>query len=223
MRQDRLLFGLIGVIIGLIAGMLIVKRSPTTPIPTQAPTKTVVQQMEPQKTVPNSPAPHPTPAAPSQPQQQQSLPEGHPRIEGQSIKEQIAAMEEKVKKDPHNQTALVALGNLNADSGNMPKAAEWYTKAVANEPQNVGLITDLGTCYLQMRDFDKASEQYSKALAIDPNHYQTLINMGILYMATGEKSKAADTWEKVVTLYPNDPRAPQLKGAIQKIRAGQKP
>ncbi len=114
------------------------------------------------------------------------------------------------------------MGNLNADSGNIPKAAGWYLKALANDPNNVGLITDLGTCYLQMQDFDQAFEYYHKSLSIDPNHYQTLVNLGILYMSTGEKQKAADTWEKVITLYPNDSRSAMLKNAIQKIRTGEK-
>src|SRR4029078_5964078 len=102
----------------------------------------------------------------SQPEQQQKLPNGHPPV-NESILNQIAQQEEILKREPENQSAIVAMANLYYDLKKHHEAKKWYEKALVKEPDNINLITDAGTSYLALNNFDKAVSYYQKALSID--------------------------------------------------------
>jgi tetratricopeptide (TPR) repeat protein len=194
MKKDNLVFALIGIIIGIIGGVFLANQSSQT-----------IQH----------------PAAPAQQSTVQSeqgqLPEGHPQID-QAILTQIAEQKEILQRDPENQTAIIALANLNYDLNNHAEATQWFEKALLKDPNNINLITDMGTSYLQIQNIEKAVECYKKSLAIDPKHYQTLMNLGIAKMTAGDKNGAAEAWEKLIAYYPQDPNIGMLKDAIQKMR-----
>lgn len=145
------------------------------------------------------------------------LPPGHPAINNDSLKAEIAAEEEALKKDPENLQIIIALGNLNFDAKEYQTASKYYERALAKDPKNVGLSTDLGTCYLSLNQVDQAIARYNESLAIDPHHFQTLLNLGVAKMTLGDKKGAAETWQKVVQLYPDNPQVPMIKDAISKL------
>jgi len=207
MKKENMVFGLGGMVIGIIIGVLIANQGAIK-----------MQTAQPAVQTANVST---TGNAQQQPEQQQELPKGHPPIDTQSMQNEIAVQMEVLKKDPENQKAIVAIANLYYDSKNPGEAAKWYEKAVAKDPQNISLITDLGTSYLQLQDFDKAMECYNKSLLINPKHYQTLMNVGIARMAMGDKQGAAEAWEKLVTFYPNDPNTQMIKNALQEMRGKQ--
>ncbi|HSP05559.1 MAG TPA: tetratricopeptide repeat protein [Acidobacteriota bacterium] len=210
MSKDNLVFLFGGVIVGIIAGVILANYSAGSrqvPVPA-APAASMVQQQPAQQT-----------AGPLMPgQQQQQLPEGHPPINEDTMKQEITRNEDILKKDPENQDATVALGNLYFDMQQFDKAMGYYQKAVARDAKNVNLITDLGTCYLRTNDYGKALELYNRSLGIDPNHFQTLMNLGIARMATGDRKGAAEAWEKVIQLYPDNPEAATLRDAVKKLK-----
>ena len=200
MTKDNLIFGLAGMVIGVIVGVLLVfsgTRQVSAPVPPQ------------QMAAPGNAG------APDQGQ----LPEGHPPVNESALKEQIAAQQEILKKDPENQEATVSLANLNFDLKNYQEAIQWYEKAVQRQPSNINLITDLGTSHMWMGNYDKAIELYNKSLSIDPKHMQTLMNYGIVRMSMGDRAGAAEMWEKVLTYYPQHPEAEMLKQAVTKLRS----
>src|SRR3990172_9783352 len=118
MTKDNLVFGLAGVVVGIIAGVFLANYSAA---PRQAP-----------------PAVPQTSANPQQPptvSSRSELPEGHPPVDQTSLKQQIAQQEDILKGDPDNQQATVALGNLNFDMKNYQEAAGWYEKALKRDPK----------------------------------------------------------------------------------------
>lgn len=204
MTKENVVYGLAGVVVGIIIGALIFSYS-TGPRYAVPPGNVQASVSEPDgNTVPKG-----------------QLPEGHPPI-SEALRPEIEAQQRILSKDPNNQTALVTLANLNFDMKNFQEAAPYYEKAIRKDPTNVGLITDLGTCFLSLNQTDKAIEYYSKSLAIEPNHYQTLMNMGIARMNQGDKDGAAQAWEKLVTLYPNTPNVQMVKDAITRLRGQEK-
>ncbi|HSP05961.1 MAG TPA: tetratricopeptide repeat protein [Acidobacteriota bacterium] len=210
MNKDNLVFLFGGVIVGIIVGVIIANYSAGSrqvPIMT-APAASVAEQ-QPQQQTGGGMMPG---------QQQQQLPEGHPPINEETMKQEISRNVDILKKDPENQDANVALGNLYSDLQQFDKAMPYYEKAVARDQKNVNLITDLGTCYLRTNDFGKALELYNRSLSIDPNHFQTLMNLGIARMASGDRKGAAEAWEKVIQLYPDNPEAAQLRDAVKKLK-----
>lgn len=197
MKKDNLVFVLGGLVIGIIIGVLVANQTPQQIQTPQMPAQQAVAQ----------------PAG-----QQEKLPEGHPPIDG-TLLTQIAQQQEILKRDPENQAAIIALGNLNFDMKNHQEAVKWYQKAIQKDPNNINLLTDCGTSYLELQQFDKAFEHYKKSLSINPKHFQTLMNLGIAKMATGDKAGAADAWEKLISYYPNDPNIGMIKEALQQMKA----
>jgi tetratricopeptide (TPR) repeat protein len=211
MTKDNLVYALGGVIVGIILGVVIANFSsggrmqagfsqPMTQ--TQQQTPAPMQQSESGSAIPA----------------QGELPEGHPPVDENALRDQLVKQEAVLKNDPNNQDALVSAGNLNFDLKNYQKAAEYYDHAVKNDSNNVNLITDLGSCWLWMNQPDKAIEYYDRSLKIDPKHFQTLMNLGIARMSSGNKAGAAEAWEKLVSYYPDHPEAPMLRDAIKRLR-----
>ena len=203
MTKTNLVFGMIGVIAGIIIGVFIGNA-------TVGPKQVVV-----------APAPQGAPMAQPQQQvqQQQQLPEGHPPINQAELQTELAQNQAILMKDPENQAALVNAANLSYDLKVYPQAISYYEKALIKDPKNMNLITDLGTSYFYSKQPEKAIEMYNRSLAIDSKHLQSLMNMGVVKMSIGDHAGAADVWEKAVTYYPDIPEAAEMKATIQKLRS----
>ncbi len=202
--KDNLVFGLAGMVLGIIIGVVLVNAS--------SPRMIAANPVE-------MPAPPPEQRGTATPPGQEALPEGHPPVDAEAMNQQIAKQLEVVNKDPENQKEILALANLNFDAKHYDDALKWYEKARNKDPKNVDIITDLGSCYLWLNQSQKAIEYYDQSLAIDPKHFQTLMNLGIARMSMGDRAGAAEAWEKVVTLYPEHPETPMLRDAIQRLRS----
>jgi tetratricopeptide (TPR) repeat protein len=203
MTKDNLIFGLAGMVVGVIIGVVLMNSS----APRQAGAIAPVQQQAVTSSSPASTSP-----------EQGQLPEGHPRVDEAALKQRLAEQKEVLKKDPNNQDATISIANVNFDLKNYQEAIQWYEKALQRDSSNINLITDLGTSHMWMGNYDKAIELYNKSLSMDPKHLQSLMNMGIVRMSTGDRAGAAEMWEKVLTYYPNHPEADMLKQAVAKLR-----
>ncbi len=194
MNKNNLVFGLCGVIIGIILGVFLAAQS-VQRVQSVAP-------MNQQITAQSS---------------EQEMTEGQPQI-NEAMLSQIAEQEQILRRDPENQSAIISLANLHFDVNNHSQATQWYEKALQKDPNNINLITDLGTSYLQLQNVEKSLEMYKKALSIDPKHHQTLMNLGIARMTAGDNAGAAEAWEKLIVYYPEDPNVEKLKDAVQKMK-----
>jgi tetratricopeptide (TPR) repeat protein len=206
-QKDNLLYGLAGIVVGIIAGVVIAGQS-TVPRNFSSDQQQVVQ----------------TASAPVQQQQQQQaqqqLPEGHPPIDTDAMKKQLETNKGILEKDPENQVALVTAANLSSDLKDYPQAIGYYEKALKKDPKNTNLLTDLGTAYFYSNNANKALQIYNQSLSIDPKHFQTLMNIGIVKMSMGDHKGAAESWDKVITLYPDSPEAQQLKEMVRRVKEG---
>ncbi|HSP07576.1 MAG TPA: tetratricopeptide repeat protein [Acidobacteriota bacterium] len=206
MTKTNLVYGMIGVIVGIILGAFIGSASLGP--------KQVAVASTPQVAPMTQQA-----AQPQQPTQQQQLPEGHPPINQAELQTELAQLQATLMKNPENQEALVSAANLSYDLQNYPQAVSYYEKALKKDPQNLSLMTDLGTSYYYSRQPDKAIEMYNRSLSIDPKHLQSLMNMGVVKMSIGDHAGAAEAWEKAVTYHPDMPKATEMKETIKKLRA----
>ncbi len=202
MTKDNVVFGLGGVILGIIVGVLIVNLSTRPEVSPQFASQAPFASSQAQAAAP--------PAG--------ELPEGHPPINTEALEQEIAAKKAILEKDPNNQEAIIDIANSTFDLKKYEEASRWYSKALDKDPRNVNLITDLGSCYLWLKQPEKAIEYYNQSLAIDANHFQTLMNLGIARMSTGNRAGAAEAWEKIVSLYPDNPDTPMLRDAVKKLR-----
>jgi tetratricopeptide (TPR) repeat protein len=117
---------------------------------------------------------------------------------------------------PDNLEPVVALGNINYDTGNYQAAEKWYTAALAKTPDDINVRTDLGLTFLLRNppDNERALAEFRRSLSIDPKHEPTLQNMVVALTRKGDKTEARATLAKLESLNPANPALPQLRSGL---------
>ncbi|HYJ48258.1 MAG TPA: tetratricopeptide repeat protein [Pyrinomonadaceae bacterium] len=237
MNKDNILFGVIGLLLGLIIGFVfannINQRGPTAVF---------------------------TPGAQQQPNQ--ALPPDHPAVPGgggaggaqggpdmQAVQEAINLAKTETNNfdaqmkaadytyqiqryddaiqfltranqlKPDSYEAVVNLGNVNFDAGRYQEAEKWYTAALKTKPDDVNVRTDLGlTFYFRTPpDVDRAIKEYRASLAIDPNHVQTLQNLVVALTKKGDAAEARAALTKLEGVSPNNPAVARLRSDLEAL------
>ncbi len=174
MSSKRLSFGIVGVLIGFVAGFFVsrapVESGPTLPVDEGPPA-----------------------------QAQSSLPEDHPSPE---FIGQLQALQRHAEEHPQDSQARIALGNAFYDMGRFDAAIRWYEEAVARGDQDPNVITDLGTSYFYSGNTAKAVELFHRSLAIEKDHPQTLQNLGWVQFQSQNHEAAIEAWEQLIQAHP---------------------
>lgn len=230
MNKDNFLYGIIGLLAGLIIGYAAttaINRS--SPIVAQKPAGT---------------------AAPSA-----SVPADHPPMGGEGaaaggMRGDIAATLEKARTSPtdfdaqmkagalyyqvkrypqaleHFERAqkvkpnefevLVSLGNVTFDLQRYQEAAGWYDKALKLRPNDVNLRTDLGLSYYlrEPKDLDRAIASYRASLGYDPRHEQTLQNLITALIDKGDLAGARNYLSQLERVNSNNAALPQFRARL---------
>lgn len=238
MTKDNILFGIVGLLLGLIIGFIA--------------TNSINQQAL-------------VNAAPAGMKQTGNLPEGHPDInngvmtspdqQNAASMPQVQAAVELAKNNPNNFEAqlkaaemyyqisrfddainflkqanqlkpddyetIVNLANANFDGSHFEEAEKWYSAALVKKADDVNVRTDLGLTFL-FRDppnYDRGIQEFERSLATDPNHVQTLQNLTVAYTKKGDAAKAKATLAKLESLDPKNEAIAKLRGDIEKMGA----
>ncbi len=137
---------------------------------------------------------------------------------------QIKTLQEIVKKDPKNLSALVELGNLYFDTNQPKEAIEAYSRYLAVKPDNADVRTDMGIMYRKLGQFDRAIEEFRKAAQSDPKHANSRYNIGLVLLHDkGDMKGAIKAWEDYLKVDPNSQRGQRIKAQIEKMKTMQLP
>lgn len=224
MNRDRLSFGIIGLIVGLILGFMFansVNRSTSTSAEAGPPALTSGSN-------PALPPNHPPISDSEETSQTGALPEVTAAIEKarrspgdfeaqmtagdlyyqiQRFEGAIEFYEKASKLQPDADEPLIKLGNTYFDSEEYENAARSYGAILKRTPNDVNVRTDLGlTFYLRTpRDIDRAIKEYTTSLDIKPDHEVTLQNLAIAYDEKGDAPNLQKTLDKLSQVNPNNP------------------
>jgi len=237
MTKDNILFGIIGLLAGLIIGFF------------------VTNSINKQQGVGMAATTTPPTAANAQ------LPAGHPEVPGGTGGQQSAmgvpevqAAIEKARAEPDNFDAqvraadlfnqiqrfdgaieylkranqlkpddydvVVHLGNSNFDSEKYEEAERWYTQALSKKPDDVDVRTDLGLVFM-FRDpvnYDRAIQEFKRSLEYKPDHPQTLQNLTVAYTKKGDAANASATLAKLESVDKTNPSISKLRSDIEAIK-----
>ena len=228
MNKENLMFGIIGLLVGLIIGFMFAN-SVNQSAMINAPGGFANQG-------PNAAA---NPAVPAS---GQNLPEVQAAIdvarkEKDNFEAQIKAAElytqiqrydgavEFLKRanelKPDNYEVIVQLGNSYFDSKQYLEAEKWYAAALAKKADDVNVRTDMGLTFMfrAPSDYDRAIKEFNQSLAVNPKHTQTLQNLTVAYTKKGDAEKAKSTLARLETEDPTNSALAQLRGDVQKIEA----
>ncbi len=124
--------------------------------------------------------------------------------------------ERAVKIKPGDYDLMVKLGNTTFDLQRYEDAARWYEQALKIKPSDVTVRMDLGlTYYLRSpHDFERAVKIFQAALRYDPRHEKTLQNLAQVLIEKGDKAAATNTLKRLEEVNPNNPAVAQLRARL---------
>lgn len=127
------------------------------------------------------------------------------------------------KIKPEEREVIVHLGNANFDADKYEEAEKWYTAALGKKADDINVRTDLGLTFMfrKQPNYDRAVQEFTRSLEIDPNHTQTLQNLTVAYTKKNDAAKASATLAKLEQIDAANTSIAKLKDDIQKI--GTKP
>lgn len=130
--------------------------------------------------------------------------------------EALKFYETAVKIKPNDHDLLVRLGDTTFDLQRYEDAAKWYEQALKLKSNDATVRMDLGlTYYLRSpRDLERAIENYRTALKSDPRHEKTLQNLTQALIDKGDKAAAATTLKQLEQINPGNPAIAQFRSRL---------
>jgi cytochrome c-type biogenesis protein CcmH len=131
----------------------------------------------------------------------------------------IAALETRLNQNPRDLEALVGLGRIYLQTGQMPKAIELYKRALEVDSNNVSALSGMAMILAQAGHSDQALTLFDRALAINPQIPMALLFKGrILYEDKRDYDGAIANWEQFLNMMPQGGPAEVVRGWIEEAR-----
>ena len=130
--------------------------------------------------------------------------------------EKAAEFYEKAQKIKPNDFGILAkIGNTYFDAEQFEKAQKWYEQALAQK-EDLSVRTDLGITFVQQAnpDYERAVKEFETSLKTNPNHETTLYNLGAAYFKKGDADKAREILTKLEQINPNGDLTKKLREMI---------
>jgi tetratricopeptide (TPR) repeat protein len=126
------------------------------------------------------------------------------RIKGFDKAAQYYEKASRLKPDDYD--TIVKIGNAYYDGGKFEQAEKWYLQALAKNPDDVNVRTDLGVTFVERAnpDLDRAIQEFRGSLKRNPNHEQTLNNLAIALSRKGDTVGLQETLAQLEKINPNN-------------------
>ncbi len=191
MNRENLLFAVIGLLGGFIAGYVMHEQMAAVQ-PTLRPAGATG-----------------APQAASGP----SAPQGMP------AQAEIQRLRARLEADPNDTSALLELANLNFDIQNWSRARELYEKLLGLKPNDPDVLTDLGICLRAQGDFQGALARFRAAQALSASHWHSRFNeIVVLAFDLKDLDLAQQKLAALEKVAPGDANLERLSAEIQKLR-----
>lgn len=130
------------------------------------------------------------------------------------VLQELTTMRARLKANPNDLAALVALAAMYFDAGKFDQAASYDRRALALDPGNPDVRTDYATALHQTGHDLDALAQIDTVLAKRPAFAPALFNRGVILASIGRRTDAVAAFEHFVAAAPNDPRVPDARNSI---------
>ena len=133
-----------------------------------------------------------------------------------------ALCEQALAIDPNNVHALTVLGQKflnpaliglsNDPKGDIERADELVSKALALDPDEVWAHTQKGWILAARGHNDEAAAECERALALDPSFADADVGLGWVHLRLGEFDKSVESFDKAIRVSPYDRGVPYWSG-----------
>jgi cytochrome c-type biogenesis protein CcmH len=145
----------------------------------------------------------------------------------QGVEEMVAALDQRLQKDPDDVEGWKMLGRSYVQLENYPKAIAALERAVElQSPADAQTLAELGEALLIVEGADRSartSQVFEAALAVNPNNPMALFYGGVIASERGDNALAADRWEALLGLSPPVEIQDVLHARIAEWRGEEKP
>jgi Flp pilus assembly protein TadD len=125
-----------------------------------------------------------------------------------------AWMENRLRKDPSDHTALYNLAAVDMNEGEYRSAAGLFQQALDRDSDDALTRTALAAALDGAGDWKQAEAEYEKALAIDPANANARFDLGQLETRHEDFAAAETNFRRLLTDNPNDAGAHAALGAV---------
>ncbi len=228
--QKNILFGIVGLIVGLSVGFFAANKinrsaiSPQNITQTQTNPSFINQQIESSDIKEQQPQGRPLPEVSEKLEKARNEPNNFDaQLEAANLYVKIRTLDKAQeffnraeKLNPSEYEKIVRLGNGFFDFGNFEKAEQWYELALAKKPDDVNVRTDLGVTFVEREkpDLERAVKEFQTSLQKNPNHEPTLYNLGIAYLKKGDFEKVQETLKQLEATHEQSSLAKRLRQII---------
>ena len=209
MDRDKILFTVIGLLAGFIAGYVAHEfMAARQPPPGWAAERAGSPAQSAGRRGVGVPAPGPSPPAPG-------------ATGGQPAMEQVQQLAAHVRDNPDDARAIRQLANLNYDISNWQRAAELYSRYLELEGGDSDVMTDLGVTYRFMGKPQQALEQFRAVREQTPEHWQARYNeVLVLAVDLNDLPAANAALDELVSMQPENPQVTRLAAEVKKRTEG---
>ena len=118
-----------------------------------------------------------------------------------------------VELNPANTQAHVVLANAYFDSQRFADAERHYAKVLELDPKNVNARTDLGATFVErpQPDLNRAISEFRSALEIDPKSLPTIYYLGIAHLRKGDRGEAEKMLAELEKIGPQSELVSRLR------------
>ena len=125
-----------------------------------------------------------------------------------------AWMENRLRKDPTDPTALFNLASIDMTSNDFTAAAGLYRKALAARPEDVRTTTALASALNESGDWQQAQTQLRSAVAHDATYPDARFDLAVIDLHHGEYSQAEEQLRAFLATRPDDASAHTGLGSV---------
>jgi tetratricopeptide (TPR) repeat protein len=130
--------------------------------------------------------------------------------------EAIDAYHRVLSANPAHVDALINLGMLSYDGGDLEKAADCFRRAAALEEENAVAQFNLGSVLEEMGELEEARQHLRLAVRLDARYADAHYNLAFVCEKLSARAEARQHWQLYVEL---DPGSPWCEYARQRLAA----
>jgi tetratricopeptide (TPR) repeat protein len=119
--------------------------------------------------------------------------------------EAVDAYERVLASNPNHVDALINLGMLSYDGGDLEKAVACFRRAVGLEDDNAVARFNLGSVLEEMGELEEARQHLRLAVRLDVKYADAHYNLAFVCEKLGATAEAREHWQRYVELDPGSP------------------
>jgi Flp pilus assembly protein TadD len=134
---------------------------------------------------------------------------------------EVTALREAIERDPNDADAILRLANLSFDIQRWERAGELYARYLELRPGDPDVLTDLGITLRARGEFARALERFREAQSRAENHWQSRYNeVVVLAFDLKDYAAAERALAAIESRNPGNPDVARLAAEVRRLREG---